>query len=424
MFWYRNPPGITQMTSDSAPDAVCHVGYVINTYPRPSQTFIRREIIALESAGLPITRFAMRRDPQPVTSTEDRAEQAQTEYILDHGAFALAGALAGAVLRRPRALLTALRAGRRGGPGRGPLRQVIYLAEAALMARRCRQLGVTHLHAHFGTNSADVVRYARLLGGPGYSMTVHGPEEFDAPGNLVLHDKIAEARFVVAVSDFGRSQLSRWAPFEAWQRLQVVHCGIDPQMFSDPRPLPPGPDADAPLRLVCIGRFAEQKGQMLLLEALAQAQCAAHLTLVGDGPLAPALRAAIVRLGLSDRVSLPGWMDEAQVRKALARAHVMVMPSFAEGLPVALMEAMAAARPCIATYIAGIPELMIDGRTGWLVPAGSAEALARALETAAATPRQNLTTMGLAARDRALARHDITTEAARLAALFRACPRT
>lgn len=400
----------------------CRVGYVINTYPRPSQTFIRREILALESSGLPITRFAMRRDPQPVTSAEDRAEQAQTEYVLDRGAMALGLALARAVLRRPRALIAALRTGGMGGAGRGPLRQVIYLAEAALIVRRCQQLGLTHLHAHFGTNSADVVRYARLLGGPGYSITVHGPEEFDAPGNLALHDKIADARFVVAVSDFGRSQLARWAPFDAWQRLKVVHCGIDPQMFTEPRALPPGPGPDMPLRLVCIGRFAEQKGQMMLLEALAQARCPVHLTLVGDGPLAPEIRASIARLGLSDRVSLPGWLDEAQVREALACAHVMVMPSFAEGLPVALMEAMAAARPCIATYIAGIPELMIDGQTGWLVPAGSAEALARAVETAADTPPQRLAQIGLAARDRALARHDITTEAARLAALFRACP--
>lgn len=408
---------VTPKAAIHAASGPLHVGYVVNTYPRPSQTFIRREIQALEAQGITISRFAMRRDAQAVTSDEDRAEQGLTRYVLDRGARRLVTALAGALLRHPGALREALRAGSRGGPGR--LRQLIYLAEAAVLVRECRDRGVTHLHAHFGTNSTDVVRYARRLGGPGYSFTAHGPEEFDAPQALSLGDKIGGARFVVAVSAFGRSQLARWAPFDRWNRLRIVHCGIDPARFPDPVPLPPGPDASHPLRLVCVGRFVEQKGQMLLIEAMAQTSAPVHLTLVGDGPLAPALREAVARHGLADRVALPGWTDEAGVREALAQAHAMILPSFAEGLPVALMEAMAAARPAITTMIAGIPELMVDGQTGWLVPAGDAGALARALDQAAATPPDRLRRMGLAARDRALTRHDIHAEAAKLAALFR-----
>lgn len=400
--------------------AADRIGYVINTYPRPSQTFIRREIRALEAAGLSVSRFAMRRDAQALSAAEDIAEAERTEYVLDRGASGLARALAGAVMRNPRALAQAIRAGRRGGPGRGVLRQVIYLAEAAVLATRARELGLTHLHAHFGTNSADVVRYAHMLGAPGYSVTFHGPEEFDAPQALMLAEKVAEARFAIAVSAFGRSQLSRWAPFADWDRIRVVHCGIDPQLFADPVPLPPGPGLSEPLRVVSVGRFVEQKGQMLLVEAMARCTAPVHLTLVGDGPLRPELEAAIARLGLGARIALPGWMDEAGVRRALEAAHAMVMPSFAEGLPVALMEAMAAGRPCIATYIAGIPELMIDGQTGWLVPAGAPDALAHALDRAALSPRDDLARMGHAARDRALARHDVTAEAARLAKLFRA----
>lgn len=394
------------------------VAYVINTYPRPSQTFIRREIRALEAAGLPVTRFAMRRDEQEVRSREDRDEQARTEYILDQGPVRLAGALLRALVRHPGTLLTAWRAGRRSGHGRGPLRQMIYLAEGAVLAEKCRQLGVSHVHAHFGTNSADVARYAGLLGGPGYSITFHGPEEFDAPHSLLLADKIAEARFAVAVSAFGRSQLSRWTAFRHWDKLHVVHCGIDPAMFAAPAPMPAGPGPDQPLRLVSVGRFAEQKGQMVLIEALARCTAPVHLTLVGDGPLSPELRAAVSRLGLASHISLPGWLDEAGVRQALADAHIMVLPSFAEGLPVALMEAMASARPSIATYIAGIPELMLDRETGWLIPAGSVEDLAQALERAAATPAPELAAMGKAARARALERHDIAPQAARLARLF------
>lgn len=407
----------------SEQDAPLRVAYVINTYPRPSQTFIRREIRALEAAGLIVTRFAMRRDEQEVTSQEDRSEQDRTEYILDQGPLRLAGALMGALVRHPAVVATAWRAGRRSGPGRGPLRHLIYLAEAAVMAARCRQLEVAHIHAHFGTNSADVARYAALLGGPGYSVTFHGPEEFDAPHSLLMGDKIAEARFAVAVSAFGRSQLSRWTAFRQWSKLHVVHCGIDASMFAAPAPMPDPPGKDQPLRLVSVGRFVEQKGQMVLIEALARCAAPVHLTLVGDGPLAPELRAAITRLGLESRISLPGWLDEAGVRQALAEAHVMVLPSFAEGLPVALMEAMASARPCIATYIAGIPELMVDGETGWLIPAGSVQDLAQAIQAAAATPGPRLDAMGQAGRARALDRHDIGPQASRLAQLFRSCVR-
>lgn len=410
-----------RVTSDSACRTPIRIGYVVNTYPRPSQTFIRREIQALEAAGLSITRFAMRPDPQPLVTPVDKAEFAATEYVLDRGALTLGLALLRGVLRHPRAAGAAISAGLRGGKGRGLLRQLIYLAEGAWLARRCRAAGIAHLHAHFGTNSTDVARYSRLMGGPGYSMTVHGPEEFDAIGALNLEAKIADACFVVAVSDFGRSQLARWTPAADWPKLQVVHCGIDRHVFAQPRPLPPGPGPGHPLQLVSIGRFVEQKGQMMLLEAMARVRQPMHLRLVGDGPLAPAIRQTIARLGIADRVSLPGWMDEGQVAEALSQAHVMVMPSFAEGLPVALMEAMAAARPCITTYVAGIPELVLDRRTGWLVPAGSADALAAALDEAALSPPERLAEMGAAARERALARHDICDSAARLAQLFRAC---
>lgn len=414
-----------KMMSDAVPATgqapSLKVGYVVNTYPRPSQTFIRREIRAVESQGVKVYRFAMRRDPEPLQSDLDKAEQDATSYILDAGAGRLVIALLRGILRRPKALRAAIRAGRAGGPGRGVLRQLIYLAEGAVLADRARAAGLQHLHAHFGTNSTDVVRYCRLLGGPGYSFTVHGPEEFDAPNTLLLKQKVSESKFAVSVSAFGRSQMSRWTPFACWNRLRVVHCGIDPAHFPDPAPLPAGPGPGQPLRLVCIGRFAEQKGQMLLIEAMARATADAHLTLLGDGPLGPELRAAIAAHDLSGRVDLPGWADEAGVRDALSAAHVMIMPSFAEGLPVALMEAMAAGRPAIATLIAGIPELMVDGRTGWLVPAGDVGALAAAIDAAASTSPDRLRQMGLSGRERALARHDIHVEAAKLARLFRSC---
>lgn len=385
------------------------IGYVVNTYPRPSHTFIRREIAALESEGWRIHRFAMRGDAAAIVDPLDRAENARTERILEAGAARLGVAALRALGRRPGAVRLALRDLSHG------LRQGIYHAEAARVAERARALGLAHLHAHFGTNSADVARYAARLAGIGYSFTVHGPEEFDAPVALRLGEKIAEARFAVAISSFGRSQLCRWVDPAHWSRIHVVHCGIDAQRFPGPSPLPEGS-----LRLIAIGRFAPQKGFPLLLPALAAARRAAdiRLTLVGDGELRPAIEAQLAELDLGGAVRLTGWLDEAQVHAELSAAHVLVVPSFAEGLPVVLMEAMAAGRPALATLIAGIPELVLPGQTGWLVPAGDPGALADGMLAAAAAGPEALARMGAAARRRVLARHDVAVEAGRLGALF------
>ena len=400
------------------------IGYVVNTYPSPSHSFIRREIRSLERRGLSVARIAMRPDPGTLVDPADIEENAATEHVLAQGAPALGAALLGAALTGPSrfasALSLAMRAG--GKAPRGRLRHLIYLAEAAWLARRARQLGLDRLHAHFGTNSATVAMLAQALGGPPFSFTVHGPEEFDHPQAIALDLKLAHADFAVAISSFGRSQLSRWVASRHWPRLHVVHCGIEPGHYADPAPLP----AERPLRLVNIGRFAEQKGQILLIEAVAEAVRRGidlHLVLVGDGPLRKQIEAAIAAHGLARRVTLAGWLDEAGVRRAIDEAHALVLPSFAEGLPMVVMEAMAAARPVIATWVAGIPELMQHGRTGWLVPAGDAGAICDAIcEMAVSTPEQ-LARMGRAGRARALTRHDIDASAEKLATLFAQRPR-
>ncbi|MDR5652862.1 glycosyltransferase [Ruixingdingia sedimenti] len=392
------------------------IAYLVNTYPRPSHTFIRREIRALERRGIAVHRFAMRSDRAALVDPADVAEDARTEHVLKAGApvLAAAGLRALATARGWRALRLAVGCGRRGG---GVLRHLVYLAEAAQVARRCRDLGVAHLHAHFGTNSATVAMLAHELGGPRFSFTVHGPEEFDAPAALSLRQKMARAAFTVAISSFGRSQLMRWARAADWPRIHTVHCGIEPALFA-PAPLPEGP-----ARVVAIGRFSEQKGQLLLVRALALAVARApglHLVLVGDGELRGAMEAAVAQAGIGAHVTLTGWLDEAGVRAELAAAQALVLPSFAEGLPMVVMEAMAAARPVVATWIAGVPELVVPGGTGWLVPAGDAGALADALVALAGTPVDRLRAMGEAGRARVLARHDIDAEAGRLAALFAA----
>ena len=394
------------------------VAYVLNTYPQPSHSFIRRELAALEAGGAQITRIAMRRPTMPLVDPLDEAEEGKTSYVLEAGAVALALGVLKTALRQPGAFTKALcQAWRLGGKSpAGRLRHLIYLAEACDVRRRADASGIRHLHAHFGTNAATVALLAHLLNGPSYSFTVHGPEEFDAPAALGLPEKMANAAFTVGISQYGRSQLSRWVAAEHWPRLKVVHCGIDPAKFPEPEPVTCG----AP-RLVSIGRFSEQKGQLVLIEAMAgiaRAHPDAHLTLIGDGEMRSEIEAAMAQHGVQDHITLTGWLSEADVRAELAKAQALVMPSFAEGLPMVIMEAMAAGRPVIATYVAGIPELVLDGDTGWLTPAGDVDALVRAVDALAATDAKTLTRMGVQGRSRALERHDVAQEAAKLAGHF------
>lgn len=393
------------------------IAYVLNTYPQPSQSFIRREIRALETLGHPVFRMAMRRSNLPLVDAGDRAEADRTRYVLDRGAGRLLATLAATALRAPvrfgRALRLTLRLGRRSRAGL--VRHFVYLAEACAVRRLCLSAGAEHVHAHFGTNAAAVAALTQALGGPRYSFTVHGPEEFDAPAELSLAEKIGRAAFVVAVSSFGRSQLCRWTDHRDWPKIKVVHCGIEPEAFPPPAAPPPHQE----LHLVNIGRFVEQKGQAVLIAAMAHLKHShplLRLTLVGDGPLREVLETAAQDAGLSDRVIFAGWRDEGGVREAIANSDALAMPSFAEGLPMVIMEAMAMARPVIATWVAGIPELVRPAETGWLVPAGDAGALAAAISELAETPPAARHRMGLAGRTRALARHDIASQAKRLSA--------
>jgi len=395
------------------------IAYILNTYPQPSHSFIRREIAALEAAGHDVVRFAMRGPDLPLVDPQDKAERERTDYVLRAGALALAAASFKTLTRDPsgfgKALKQVWRAARRAESG--VARHLIYLAEACYLRDRLEGRAVTHMHAHFGTNAAMVAMLCHLLGGPRYSFTVHGPEEFDSPRALSLGDKTHHAAFTVAISQFGRSQLCRWAAPEDWPRIKVVHCGIEPAKFADPTSLPKGSR-----RLVSIGRFVEQKGQLALIAAMAALRDShpdLHLTLIGDGELRHMIKSEITRQGLSDRITLTGWVDEARVTAELAASHGLVMPSFAEGLPMVVMEAMAAARPVIATYIAGTPELVQPGRTGWLVPAGDVAGLAAAMAALHDAPLDVLAQMGKVARARVFDRHDVTLEAEKLAGLIK-----
>jgi glycosyltransferase involved in cell wall biosynthesis len=392
------------------------IAYLINQYPHPSHTFIRREIASLEALGIYIARFSLRR-MSGLVDAQDEAEQARTRAILDAGPFGLAFALLETMAVRPRhffrGLWLALRMGWRSR--RSVARHVIYLAEAAVLRAILAREQYPHLHAHFGMHSTTIAMLCRELGGPPYSFTVHGPEEFDDVRELGLAEKIGRAAFVVAVSHYGRSQLCRWTPLEEWNKLFIVRCGVDAAFFATSSPCPRDP------RFVCVARLSPQKAHFVLLEAVHCLKAEAipfELVLIGDGPLRPAIEKRIRTLGLEACVSVKGWLDEYHVRQAIAGSRLMVLPSFAEGLPVVLMEALAMGRPVITTYISGIPELVEDERNGWLVPPGSVEALADALRTALKAPTALLDEMGQRGAARVNEVHDCMKEARKLANLF------
>jgi glycosyltransferase involved in cell wall biosynthesis len=398
------------------------IAYLVNHYPKVSHSFVRREIQALERLDWQVDRYALRGWNSDIVDPVDFREQSRTRFLLKDGAWSLLSAMATQFMSAPVRFLSALTlATRVGRRAERPLPlHWIYFAEACLLAKWLQGTGATHLHAHFGTNSAEVAMLTHALGGPRYSFTVHGPEEFDKPERLKLREKIERSAFVVAISSFGRSQLYRWIDTNQWHKVRTVHCGLD-EAFHE------GDVAGAPdvPRLVCVGRLCEQKGQLLLVQAVAQlvrAQVPIELVLAGDGEMRREIEGMISALKLQHHVRITGWIGGDQVRSEILAARALVLPSFAEGLPVVLMEAMALRRPVISTYVAGIPELVIDGENGWLVPAGDVDALQQAMRRClAATPRE-LDDMGNRARARALSRHSIDTEAAKLAACFERPP--
>jgi glycosyltransferase involved in cell wall biosynthesis len=251
-----------------------------------------------------------------------------------------------------------------------------------------------------------------------YSFTAHGPDEFDAPRALDLPGKIAEAAFVVGVSNFGRGQLLRWSHPDHWDRIHVVHCAPDPMFLAGHAQEVAG--RGETVRFLCVARLSAQKGLPLLLEAVASVAQTRPILLdvIGGGEDRAIIEAQIERLGIGDVVTLHGWASPRTIRTALGASRALVLPSLAEGLPVVLMEAMALRVPVIATAVAGIPEL-VDGQVGWLVPSGSAEELADALCDALDTRPEDLAAMGERGRRRVTERHDPLRSAAQLAALMR-----
>lgn len=392
------------------------LAYLVNQYPQPSQSFIRREILAHEAAGVPVTRYTVRRFDGKLADPGDVAERDRTRVLLSGGGKSLAVALLkeafGNTAKFWPAFKLAWMNGKTADRGGVPL-HLVYLAEAAILRQRLAADPVDHVHAHFGTNSTTVAMLCHVLGGPAYSFTVHGPEEFDrARGDgLALLDKLKHSKFAVTISEFGRGNLMRWTDSLDWPKIQVVRCGID-AAFLDTPAVPPGRE---PV-VVCVGRLVEQKAQLILVQAVAVLKkrgVPIQLRLIGDGPMRQQIEELVAREGLANEVELLGSKSAADVRSEMTNARIVTQPSLAEGLPVAIMEALALRRAVVATQIAAVPEL-VDASCGWIIPPGSVDRLADALAAALATPDSQLIEMGEEGRRRVIERHRADVEAERL----------
>jgi colanic acid/amylovoran biosynthesis glycosyltransferase len=422
------------------------IAYVCSEYPAISHTFVLREVQALRRRGVEIATFTIRRtDPAKLLSQADRAASASTFAILPPRWRRLLGAHLELAWSAPRTYLaTVAGALRHARPGlRGRLWRLFYFVESVALWHECRRLGVRHIHVHFANAAADVAMLATRVGaaleperGWSWSFTMHGPTELFDVRHFALAQKARDARFVVCISDFARSQLMTLTAPETWEKFHVVHVGIPVDQFTpaqdvqtpgapaqDTRTLAAGLSAQTPSTeqtILCVGRLVPEKGQAVLLEALAQLAargCAVRATFAGAGDSRAALERLAERLGVASQATFTGPVGQEEIRELYEDASIFCLPSFAEGVPVVLMEAMAMGLPAVSTRIAGIPELIEDGRTGLLVAPGRQDELAAALERLLgdASLRREL---GVGAREKVLAEFDAAASATQLQALF------
>jgi len=407
----------------TAPRPGLAVAFLLSQYPAISHTFFLHEVLGLRARGFRIETVSINRPDRPVRNlpAQEAAEADATHYIKDgrplHAlwlAFITALLHPGVVYRGFAAIfnLPNLTLRRRSF-------WFFYLIEALLVGRWMRSRDLRHLHVHFGGAVASVGYLTSIAWKLPYSLTIHGPEELLNVDAYQLREKIQQASFVFCISDFCRSQLCQLTPPGHWSKFSVVRLGVDPAHLSPHHPARP---ASQPLRIVCTGRLVAAKGHHILLEALNHLRGRGipfHATLIGDGPERTRLENFASLRGLQESVTFTSALSHAETLTHVRDADIFVLASFAEGIPVALMEAMAFAVPCISTTVAGIPELITSGQDGLLVPPANSAALADAIESLAQDPALRAF-LGHSARRRVLADYNLPLNHELLAASFQA----
>lgn len=398
------------------------LAYLMNMYPLISTTFIRREIEAHERAGVPVARFAIRPWDQALVDPKDIAEVAKMDYLLSAGLGGLAlGALREMAANPSGFLRASVATARMVRVAKGNrLKTIVYFLEAIALKQKTVAQGISHVHTHFSTNSAAVAMLSHLLGGPPYSVTIHGPDELYEMERNALGLKVQHSAFIAAITEYCRGVVDTHCAGQFSGKIRILRCGLDFRDFPEPDPVPDTSE------IICVGRLCPAKAQSLLVEAVAQVVKThpdVRLTLLGDGEDRPEIEAAIARHGLDGNVHLAGWATNDDVRAGLTRSRALVLPSYAEGLPIVIMESFALGRPVVSTIINGIPEL-VDDSCGWLSPSGDLHALVRNLAALLDTPPEQLTAMGQTGRRRVQQMHDQDANAAQLRELINDGPHT
>jgi glycosyltransferase involved in cell wall biosynthesis len=398
------------------------IAYLLSQYPAISHTFFLKEILGLKQLGFHVETISVNPPDRPASllPPAEKMESESTYYLKALGFGQIFSTLGRLIVRNTPACMRGLRAALRlfRWNIRGGLYALFYLAEALLLGEWMRRRDLQHLHIHFGGPVSTVGMLASKAWGFSYSLTIHGPEEFYEVEQFYLQQKIEHASFIFCISNFCRSQLMKCADPVHWSKLHVIRLGIDPQEF-----IPVPAYSRGYIQIVCVGRLVPAKGQLILLQAfhkLLSEGRAIHLNFIGDGPDKKHLQQFVDKQSIGEHVSICGALNHDQMKRQLEQADIFALASFAEGVPVALMEAMAMEIPCVSTSIAGIPELIRHNLDGLMVPASSVEALAAALDQLIAdeTLRKRL---GVSARARILENYNLPHNLQFLAAAFEQC---
>ena len=395
------------------------IAYLVSQYPAVNHTFVLREVRELRRMGFDIRVASIRASDRPFEklTEEEQEEQRATFYIKTAGAGGVLWSHLKILLTRPGSyvggLFFALRLA--GFHPRATLANLFYFAEAIVFTAWLRREGLTHAHMHF---TSTVGLLARRVLPMRTSVTIHGPAEFNA--GFYLREKIETFDRVIAISEYGRSQLMLNSDYSQWSKLRVSRLGVDPVLYA-PRPFRESP---SPFEIINVGRLAAVKAQHVLIAALdrlVREGRDVRLRFVGDGPDREVLELDVAQRALQEHVVFEGWQNADRVRALYQNADIFALSSFAEGIPVVLMEAMAMEIACVSTWITGIPELIRNEVDGLLVPPSSAEELAAALARLM-DDRELRRRIGRSGRERILQDYDLNRNTARLADIHRELP--
>lgn len=400
------------------------VAYIMSRFPKITETFVLFEMLAVEQQGVQVELYPLLREKTDVMHPEARnfVERAHFQPFIS---WPIIRSHLYYMTRKPGAYFGALWTSLRANLGSPRYFAGILglFPKTVHFAYLMSQDGVQHVHAHFASHPAAAAFIIHRLSGISYSFTGHG-SDLNRDQHM-LREKVADADFVVPISNYFREMIVEHCGEQYRDKVIVVHCGVDTQVFQ-PIDTRRSDDPDTPLAIFCVGTLHEVKGQTYLIEAcrlLNERGIAFACNFIGDGPDEAALKQQAEDAGLTDKVTFHGRLTHHQVAELLQGADVLVTPSVPtsdgrrEGIPVALMEAMASELPVVATAISGIPELVDDGQNGFLTPAGDAQAIADALERLAADPalRQQFAQAG---RQKVMDEFDLYKNAATLVKLF------